>query len=220
MKKQFEKIAFFHSKWINANEIDKLHLWFFKALGYFKKVYSFNDDYEISICVFDSVNDAQEAINRRLSETALVIPYADEQEALIICFSPALNTKNNDQNRMIRQFLHEICHIATSIEKGYTRELGNKENCLPTWLDEAIAEYYSSIVFDNTNKINDSIEYYKINDIPLDVDNLFDSYLTPKIKDINEYKYVLGMVSYYIRQNNVSVWKFEKTINELIRKFT
>lgn len=115
-----------------------------------------------AVCVYNSCSEGCLFLNRKLSPTHLLVPYAVFQEGAICCFSPSIHTKNGNRDRMVRHFCHELIHIALTKLSGSRRVLGDqlKNLNIPVWIDEGISDYLALRLVGNDQRIQHAFDYY------------------------------------------------------------
>lgn len=139
--------TFYASPSANMGQMDFLQQWMIDVLAYVKRTCGFENRRQISLCCFQSNEEARMHLDRPINETMAMAPYSDEAKGLIIVQSGEASPLNLSPERMRRVLAHEVCHLFVSEMSGGKKILGdgNMHIKIPSWLDEGFAEVVSNL---------------------------------------------------------------------------
>lgn len=115
------------------------------ALEYVCSKLRFKKIRNIEICLYHSNHQAVLSLNRQITGSMAMAPYATDKSGLIIVQSATADPMNGDLQRMRRILAHEICHLFVREKSGSSSVLGDglKDMKVRPWVDEGLAEYLS-----------------------------------------------------------------------------
>lgn len=115
------------------------------ALEYIGSTLKFKNLRNIEICLYHSNHQAVLSLNRQITGSMAMTPYATDKGGLIIVQSATADPINGDLQRMRRILAHEVCHLIVREKSGSSSVLGDglKNMKVRPWIDEGLAEYLS-----------------------------------------------------------------------------
>jgi hypothetical protein len=106
------------------------------------EVLEFRASRRLHVVSFLTNEEARRVLDREVSATMALAPYAGETACLVVVQSPAADLQNADPIRMTGTPVHEIAHQFVAKKTGATKRLGdgNRSMRVSAWLNEGLAE--------------------------------------------------------------------------------
>jgi hypothetical protein len=109
----------------------------------------------LNVCCYHDATAARRALDRDVSPTMALAPYAGPEASLIVVQSSNVDPRNGDRDRMLRIVAHEITHQFVFEATGSRKILGdeNRDVRVPAWLNEGLAEVAGYLAVGNENAL-------------------------------------------------------------------
>lgn len=125
-----------------SGRVGNLKAWTEFAAAFVREALQWRLRRALHVCCFRDNESARHALERDVSPSMALAPYADEHAGLIVVQSPDADPRNGSRPRMIRLLAHEAAHQLV-LDVTDSRKIlgdGNRHRLTPPWLDEGFAE--------------------------------------------------------------------------------